>query len=82
MLNPHTRYEVCLDKTPTWFALAAILLSAACIIGVIYLSATAPEPVIPPSFFRVAKAPTVPNVKATVQRGVEQALTGKSAVAR
>jgi hypothetical protein len=81
-MNPHTRYEVCLDKTPAWFALAAILLAASCILGVIYLSVTAPEPVIPSSAFRLPKVPTVPDVHAKVQRGVDQALSGKSAVSR
>jgi len=81
-MNPHTRYEICIDKTPAWFALAAIFLAAACIVGVIYLSATAPEPVIPSSAFRLPKVPSVPDVHAKAQQSVDQALSGKSEVSR
>lgn len=69
-MNPHTRYELSLDKVPQGFALAFVILTCAAILGTIYLYSITPGEVLPMPQ-RTVKLPHIPDAHAVIQQAVD-----------
>jgi hypothetical protein len=68
MTNPHTRYEIRVDRIPVVVLLALIILMVVSVCGSIYLASTTPGEIVP--LPKVHLHVTKPDLSGTIQRKV------------
>lgn len=65
-LNPHTRYEIPIDRSSRWLALAAAILAMTVMVLSIWLASTTPGEILP------GARPKLPRVNVPTQAQIQQ----------